>query len=225
MTLLKPVPSKWTETSLVRFILGSETATHTAAAEKIMFKSVGVSQWGSLKKETCCGVILVWQAKVISFTLFYVLFFWFSVMSFLLDKALAASLCHITLWHTSGRLYLDLNFSGSLPYDVRWDCFSSPCFSFCSVVWETPSNHQYNHHLFIQPSQSRKESCLFQLGFLDPGACRNNLSPPSPQCPICQLTDKAQMFLTCLFWCQQLCFICRQIPSRAKQSIRQSPNG
>lgn len=40
--------------------------------------------------------------------------------------------------------------------------------------------------------------------------------PLSLQCPICQLTDKAQMFLTCQFWCQQLCFICSQIPCRVK---------
>lgn len=53
---------------------------------------------------------------------------------------------------------------------------SSLCFSFCSAVWETPSNHQYNHHLFIQPSQSRRDNCLFQLGFLDPAVCLNNLS-------------------------------------------------
>lgn len=145
-------------------------------------------------------------------------------MSFHLDKGLATWLCHITIWHTSGRLYLDLNFSGSLPYDVRWYCFSSPCFSFCSVVWETPSNHQYNHPLFIQPSQIRKKSCLFQLGFLGLGVCQNNLSL-SLQCPICQLTDKAQTFLTRQFWCQQLCFICSQIPHRVKWSFRQSPRG
>ncbi len=45
----------------------------------------------------------------------------------------------------------------------------------------------------------------------------------SQRCPICQLTDKAQMFLTCQFWCQQLCFICSQIPCRVKRSFRQKP--
>lgn len=119
-------------------------------------------------------------------------------LSFHLDRALPTLLRHKAIWHISGRLCLDLNFSVSHFYDVRLDCFSSLCFSFCSVVWETPSNHWYNHHLSIQPSQSRKENCLFQLGFLDPGVCQNNLSP-SLQCPISQLTDKAQMFLTSQF--------------------------
>lgn len=110
-------------------------------------------------------------------------------------------------------LCLDLNFCGSLPCDVRWDCFPSQCFSFCSVVWETPSNHQQNLPLCSQPSQSRKENCLFQLGFLNRGVCQDNLSA-SLQCPICQLTDKAQRFLARQFCCQQLCFICSQSPCR-----------
>lgn len=61
----------------------------------------------------------------------------------------------------------------------------------------------------------RKGSCLFQPGFLDQLHVRI-IYPLSLQCPICQLTDKAQMFLTCQFWCQQLCFICSQIPGRVK---------
>lgn len=103
--------------------------------------------------------------------------------------------CVIPLGEVLGNLYLPHNYlahsrqalsrpnlSSSLSYDVSWDCcfffflLSSLCFSFCSVVWETPSNHQYNHHLFIQPSQSRRDNCLFQLGFLDPAVCLNNLS-------------------------------------------------
>lgn len=126
-------------------------------------------------------------------------------------------LCHST-WKNvpnSGRPYHDLNFHGSLSSVVRWDCFSSLCFSFCSVVWETPSN-QYNHHLRIQPSQERE---LFISAGLMSDACRNNLSP-SLWCPICQLTDKAQMSLTCQFWCEQLFFICTHIPCRGKGSIK-----
>lgn len=42
----------------------------------------------------------------------------------------------------------------------------------------------------------------------------------SLQCPICQFTDKAQMFLTCQFWCQQLCFICGQSPCRASDKAQ-----
>lgn len=49
--------------------------------------------------------------------------------------------------------------------------------------------------------------------------------PLSLRCPICQLTDKPQTFLTHQFWCRQLCFIRSQIPCRVKRSLRQSPNG
>lgn len=145
-------------------------------------------------------------------------------MSFYLERERTIWFCHITIWHTSGRLYHDLNFSGSLSSDVRWDCFSSLCFSFCSVAWETPSN-QYNHHLLIQLLQEReaKRTVYFSWAFcIQPHV--SVISLPSLRCPICQFTDKAQMFLTCLFWCQQLCFICSQIPCGVK-GASDSPNG
>lgn len=145
-------------------------------------------------------------------------------MSFHLDKTLVAWLCHITIWHTPGRLYLDLNFSGSLPYDVRWDCFSSRVF--LSALWfgrppltiSVTTISSSSHH------RAGKRAVYFSWAFWTQ-AHVGIIYPLSPQCPICQLTDKAQMFLTCQFWCQQLCFICSQVPCRAKQSFRQSPNG
>lgn len=136
------------------------------------------NQQGSLKKKICWNVILVFTVYGSKFQLIL----WLFIVLFHLDKSLATCICHITIWHTPARLYLALNLSSSLSYDVSWDCFfssfllSSLCFSFCSAVWETPSNHQYNHHLFVQPSQSRRDNCLFQLGFLDPAVCLNNLS-------------------------------------------------
>lgn len=98
--------------------------------------------------------------------------------------------CVIPLGQGLGNLYLPYNYLAHSRQALSWPkfkqqlflwCqlgffFSSLCFSFCSVVWETPSNHQYNHHLFIQPSQSRRDNRFFQLGFLDLSVCLNNLS-------------------------------------------------
>lgn len=150
-------------------------------------------------------------------------------MLFHLDKSLATCICHITIWHTPARLYLALNLSSSLSYDVSWDCFfssfllSSLCFSFCSAVWETPSNHQYNHHLFVQPSQSRRDNCLFQLGFLDPAVCLNNLSQIC-NAQFISLLIKCKCFSLASFDVNS-CFICSQTPHNVKQSSRQRPNG